>query len=40
MTPRVLDIVRHFAEAKKPIAAICHGVQLLDRGWRGEGPAA
>ncbi len=29
MTPRVLDIVRHFAQAKKPIAAICHGVQLL-----------
>jgi protease I len=29
LTPRVLDIVRHFAEAKKPIAAICHGAQLL-----------
>jgi protease I len=29
MTPRVLEIVRHFAAAKKPIAAICHGVQLL-----------
>jgi protease I len=29
LTPRVLDIVRHFAQAKKPIAAICHGVQLL-----------
>lgn len=26
---RVLDIVRHFAEANKPIAAICHGPQLL-----------
>src|SRR5437588_4111055 len=25
----VLQIVRHFASAKKPIAAICHGVQLL-----------
>ncbi len=25
----VLRIVRHFAEAKKPIAAICHGAQLL-----------
>ena len=25
----VLRIVRHFAEAKKPIAAICHGLQLL-----------
>ena len=26
---RVLQIVRHFSEAKKPIAAICHGPQLL-----------
>lgn len=26
---RVLEIVRHFAEQQKPIAAICHGVQLL-----------
>ena len=26
---RVLKVVRHFAEAKKPIAAICHGVQVL-----------
>jgi protease I len=26
---RVLEIVRHFAEANKPIAAICHGAQLL-----------
>jgi len=29
LNPRVLDIVRHFAVAKKPIAAICHGPQLL-----------
>ena len=29
LTPRVLAIVRHFAEAGKPIAAICHGAQLL-----------
>jgi protease I len=29
MTPRVLEIVQHFAAAKKPIAAICHGAQLL-----------
>jgi len=29
LTPRVLDIVRHFAHANKPIAAICHGAQLL-----------
>jgi protease I len=26
---RVLTIVKHFAQAKKPIAAICHGAQLL-----------
>lgn len=26
---RVLQIVRHFAENEKPIAAICHGAQLL-----------
>jgi protease I len=25
----VLKMVRHFAEAKKPIAAICHGPQIL-----------
>jgi protease I len=29
MTPRVLSIVQHFAAAKKPVAAICHGAQLL-----------
>jgi protease I len=26
---KVIDIVRQFAEAKKPIAAICHGAQVL-----------
>lgn len=26
---RVIAIVKHFADAKKPIAAICHGVQIL-----------
>ena len=26
---RVLDITRHFAKADKPIAAICHGAQVL-----------
>lgn len=26
---RVLEIVRHFAATKKPIAAICHGLQIL-----------
>ena len=29
LNPRALDIVRHFADAKKPLAAICHGAQLL-----------
>jgi protease I len=26
---RVLEIVRHFAETRKPLAAICHGAQIL-----------
>lgn len=26
---RVIEIVRHFASAGKPIAAVCHGAQLL-----------
>ena len=29
LNPQVLSAVRHFAEADKPIAAICHGAQLL-----------
>ena len=29
LNDKVLDIVRHFAEANKPIAAICHGAQVL-----------
>ena len=29
LNPRVLEIVRHFAQANKPIAAICHGPQIL-----------
>ena len=29
LNPRVLEIVRHFAEAGKPIAAICHAAQIL-----------
>ena len=29
LNDRVLEIVRHFDEAGKPIAAICHGLQLL-----------
>ena len=28
LNARVLDIVRHFASADKPIAALCHGAQL------------
>ncbi len=29
LDPRVLDIVRFFMELHKPVAAICHGVQIL-----------
>src|SRR5271165_5804239 len=29
LNPRVLEIVRHFADSDKPIAAICHAAQLL-----------
>lgn len=29
LNPRVLEIVRHFATAAKPIAAICHAAQIL-----------
>jgi len=29
LNARVLEIVRHFANAKKPIAALCHGAQVL-----------
>jgi len=29
MNPKVLDLVRHFAVARKPIAAICHAAQIL-----------
>ncbi len=29
LNEHVLDIVRHFAQADKPIAAICHGLQIL-----------
>jgi len=29
LNDRVLSIVRHFAEENKPIAAICHALQLL-----------
>jgi protease I len=29
LNARVLEMVRHFANAKKPIAAICHAAQIL-----------
>ena len=29
LNEKVLQIVRHFAEADKPIAAVCHGPQVL-----------
>jgi protease I len=29
LNEQVLDMVRHFASADKPIAAICHGAQVL-----------
>ncbi len=29
LNEQVLSIVQHFAEADKPIAAICHGLQIL-----------
>ena len=29
LNPKVLELVRHFFTTKKPVAAICHGAQLL-----------
>ena len=29
LNQKVIEIVQHFAEAKKPIASICHGAQIL-----------
>ncbi len=29
LNPRVLEIVRHFFDANKPVAAICHDAQVL-----------
>jgi protease I len=29
LNPKVLDVLRHFAQKRKPIAAICHAAQLL-----------
>lgn len=29
LNPKVLELVQHFEKAKKPIAALCHGAQIL-----------
>lgn len=29
LNPKVLDLVRHFFNANKPVAAVCHGAQIL-----------
>ena len=29
LNPQVLELVRHFTRHEKPIAAVCHGLQLL-----------
>jgi len=29
LNPKVIEAVRHFAQERKPIAAICHGAQIL-----------
>lgn len=29
LNPRVLAIVQHFAQSNKPVAAVCHGAQIL-----------
>lgn len=29
LNPRVLELVRHFIDAGKPVASICHGAQIL-----------
>ena len=29
LNPKVLDLVRHFFQARKPVAAICHAAQML-----------
>src|ERR1700682_4813742 len=37
LNPRVLEVVRHFAHAKKPVAAICPAGQILAAGGGCEG---
>lgn len=29
LVPRVIEVTQHFANSKKPIAAVCHGIQIL-----------
>lgn len=29
LNPKVIAMVQHFAQSKKPIAAVCHGAQIL-----------
>lgn len=29
LNKKVIDMVKHFAQAGKPIAAVCHGIQIL-----------
>jgi protease I len=42
LNEQVLQVVRHFAQADKPIAAVCHGAQLLAAAGvlRGKGCSA
>jgi protease I len=37
LNPRVIQLVQHFAKADKPIAAICHGAQILSAAGVTEG---
>lgn len=39
LNERVLEITRHFAKEKKPIAAVCHGPQILAAAGVLEGTA-
>ena len=31
LNPKVLDVVRHFFQARKPVAAICHAARVVSR---------
>lgn len=39
LNDRVLQIVRHFVDANKPIAAVCHGLQILSAAGALKGKA-